>query len=124
MNDIMNLVVMNLEKVGIGVVIFALAYVSNIFLGIWRNVRIDGMQFDWKLLAESALKFVVLGLGIAILSVTVSILPQYAIFVGLEIASETMEIIDSVVIVGAFLYATIRYVIDAIGKLKQILGVE
>lgn len=124
MNDIMNLVIMNLEKVGIGVVIFALAYVSNIFLGVWRNVRIDGMQFDWKLLAESTLKFVVLGLGIAILSVTVSILPQYAAFVGLEIASETMEIIDSVVIVGAFLYATVRYVIDAIGKLKQILGVE
>lgn len=124
MNDIMNLVVMNLEKVGIGAIIFALAYVSNIFLGIWRNVRIDGMQFDWKLLAESALKFVVLGLGIAILSVTVSILPQYAIYVGIEIASETMEIIDSVVIVGAFLYATVRYVSDAIGKLKQILGVE
>lgn len=124
MNDIMNLVIMNLEKVGIGIAIFALAYVSNIFLGVWRNVRIDGMNFDWKLLAESVLKFVVLGLGIAILSVTVSILPQYAAFVGLEIASETMEIIDSVVIVGAFLYATVRYVIDAIGKLKQILGVE
>lgn len=124
MNDIMNLVIMNLEKVGIGAIIFALAYVSNIFLGIWRNVRIDGMQFDWKLLAESALKFVVLGLGIAILSVTVSILPQYATYVGIEIASETMEIIDSVVIVGAFLYATVRYVSDAIGKLKQILGVE
>lgn len=124
MNDIMNLVIMNLEKVSIGIAIFALAYVSNIFLGVWRNVRIDGMNFDWKLLAESVLKFVVLGLGIAILSVTVSILPQYAAFVGLEIASETMEIIDSVVIVGAFLYATIRYVVDAIGKLKQILGVE
>lgn len=124
MNDIMNLVIMNLEKVGIGAIIFALAYVSNIFLGVWRNVRIDGMQFDWKLLAESALKFVVLGLGIAILSVTVSILPQYATYVGIEIASETMEIIDSVVIVGAFLYATVRYVSDAIGKLKQILGVE
>lgn len=124
MNEILTLVVCNLEKVGIGVVLFACAYISNILLGVWRNVRIDGMQFDWKLLADSALKFAVLGLGIAILSITVSIVPQYASFIGLEFAPETLEIIDSAVIIGSFLYATVRYVTDAIGKLKQILGVE
>lgn len=122
MNDIMNVVIVNLEKVGIGVALFLSAYIANIFLGAWANVKIEGYEFDWKLIAQSLVKFVVLGIGVGILSVVVSIIPIYLTYIGIEIGAETMDTIDSMVIIGAFSAATVRYVSDALSKIKNILG--
>ena len=124
MNEIFQLILMNLEKVGIGVVIFLGAYVANMCLGAWKNVTIEGYDFDWKLILNSIVKFIVLGLGITLLSIVVSIIPAYATFVGIEIGAEILETIDSLVIIGSFLTATIRYIADAINKVKVILGVS
>lgn len=120
--DIMTIVVDNLEKVGIGVVLFLGAYLSNVCLGAWRNVKIEGYDFDWKLIGQSLIKFVVLGAGIGLLSVVVSTLPIYMAYVGIDIADETMQVLDSIVIITAFVVATAKYVKDAYEKLKDILG--
>ena len=120
--DIMTIVVDNLEKVGIGVVLFLGAYLSNVCLGAWRNVKIEGYDFDWKLIGQSLIKFVVLGAGIGLLSVVVSTLPIYMAYVGIDIADETMQVLDSIVIITAFVLATAKYVKDAYEKLKDILG--
>lgn len=117
----LELIIANLEKVGIGAGIFLLAYLANIGLGAWKNVTIDGQKFDWKLIAKSAVKYVVLGAGIACLSVTVSILPAYATYIGIKIAPETLQTIDGTVIVGSFMTATIRYVKDAVSKIKNLI---
>ena len=120
--DIMTIVVANLEKVGIGVLLFLGAYLSNICLGVWRNVKIEGYDFDWKLIAQSAVKFVVLGIGIGLMSIVVSILPEYMAYVGIDITDEAMQVFDSIVIVTAFMTAAVKYVKDAYAKLKDILG--
>ena len=120
--DIMTIVVANLEKVGIGVLLFLGAYLSNICLGVWRNVKIEGYDFDWKLIAQSAVKFIVLGVGIGLMSIVVSILPMYMTYVGIVIEDETMTVLDSIVIITAFVMACGRYVKDAYSKLKEILG--
>ena len=120
--DIMTIVVANLEKVGIGVLLFLGAYLSNICLGVWRNVKIEGYDFDWKLIAQSAVKFVVLGVGIGLMSIVVSILPEYMTYVGIDITDEAMQVFDSIVIVTAFMTAAVKYVKDAYTKLKDILG--
>ena len=120
--DIMTIVVANLEKVGIGVLLFLGAYLSNICLGVWRNVKIEGYDFDWKLIAQSAVKFVVLGIGIGLMSIVVSILPEYMTYVGIDITDEAMQVFDSIVIVTAFMTAAVKYVKDAYAKLKDILG--
>lgn len=122
MSNLISLILLNLEKVGIGVALFMGAYIANIGLGAWKNVKIDGGQFDWKLIGQSIVKFVVLILSIGLLSVVISILPAYATYIGIEIGAETMETIDSLVVVGAFMTATIRYITDAVSKLKTILG--
>lgn len=124
MNEILNLILMNLEKVGIGVVIFLGAYIANMCLGMWKNVKIEGYDFDWKLIGQSVLKFVVLGVGIGVLSCVVSVIPAYATYVGITIEPSVLETIDALVIVGAFMAATIRYIADAINKVKVILGVS
>ena len=122
MNALMTIVIANLEKVGIGVLLFLGAYLSNICLGVWRNVKIEGYDFDWKLIAQSAVKFVVLGVGIGLMSIVVSILPMYMTYVGIVIEDETMAVLDSIVIITAFVAACGRYVKDAYSKLKEILG--
>ena len=122
MNALMTIVIANLEKVGIGVLLFLGAYLSNICLGVWRNVKIEGYDFDWKLIAQSVVKFVVLGVGIGLMSIVVSILPMYMTYVGIVIEDETMAVLDSIVIITAFVVACGRYVKDAYSKLKEILG--
>ena len=120
--DILNLILMNLEKVGVGVLIFLGAYIANMCLGAWKNVKIEGSDFDWKLIGQSILKFIVLGVGIGILSCVISVIPAYATYVGITIEQEVLDTIDSIVIIGAFMAATIRYITDTISKLKTILG--
>ena len=122
MTDIMMLVLDNLEKIGIGVLLFLCAYLANMGLGAWNNVKIGGATFDLKLIINSVVKFIVLGLSLSLLSFVVSVIPAYATYVGIEIGAETMETIDSLVIIGAFMTATIRYILDAINKVKVMLG--
>lgn len=122
MNEIFNMALINVEQVGIGLALFLAAYISNIGLGAWKNVKIEGYDFDGKAILQSLAKFGVLGVSIALLSFVVSIIPSYATYVGIEIGAETMGTINSLVIIGSFLTATIRYVVDAINKVKTILG--
>ena len=122
MTEIFQIVIENLEKVGIGALLFLGAYMSNVCLGAWRSVKFEGYDFDWKLIGQSLVKFIVLGLGIGLLSIVVSILPVYMTYVGVVIEDETMAVLDSIVIITAFVVACGRYVKDAYGKLKEILG--
>lgn len=117
------LIISNLEKVGLGALLFLGAYVSNILLGAWRSVKIEGFEFEWGKIANSLAKFIVLGIGISLMSIIVSILPFYMTYVGIDIGEETMQIFDSIVIVAAFTTAAIKYVKDAYNKLKDILSV-
>ena len=122
MSNLVMIVVDNLEKVGVGALLFLGAYMSNICFGAWRSVKIEGYDFDWKLIGQSLAKFAVLGLGIGLLSIVVSILPVYMTYVGVVIEDETMAVLDSIVIITAFVVACAKYVKDAYVKLKEILG--
>lgn len=118
----MDIIIMNLEKIGFGMLMFMGAYLANMGLGAWRNVKIDGAIFDWKKIAQSAVKFVVLVVSMGLMSIVASAVPVYATFIGIEIGAEVMETIDAMVIVGAFMTATIRYIGDAITKVKDLLA--
>ena len=122
MSEIFQIVIENLEKVGIGALLFLGAYISNVCLGAWRSVKLEGYDFDWKLIGQSLVKFAVLGVGIGLLSIVVSILPVYMTYVGVVIEDETMAVLDSIVIITAFVVACVKYVKDAYSKLKEILG--
>lgn len=122
MQEIIDVICVNLNQVGIGALLFLCAYASNMMLGAWKNVKIDGSTFDWSKILQSCVKFIVLGLGIAILSMVVAIMPVYIEYIGIEVAPETLESIDAIVIVGAFLTAAIKYVMDSLNKIKTALG--
>lgn len=122
--DLLNIVLTNLEQVGIGVALFLGAYLSNMGLGAWRSVKVNGYDFEWKLIVESVVKFLVLGVSIALLSVVVTTIPLYASYIGIDLSEETVTTIDSVVIVSSFMTATVRYIADSLVKFKDILGVD
>ena len=44
MTEIFQIVIENLEKVGIGALLFLGAYMSNVCLGAWRSVKIEGYE--------------------------------------------------------------------------------
>lgn len=122
MDAFMQLIVGNLEKVGVGVAMFLSVYLANMGLGAWKNVALDYDKFDFHKTLDSVVKFIVLGLSITMLSCAVSVIPAYCGYIGFEIDSATINTIDSVVIIGSFLTATIKYAVDAVMKLKEILG--
>lgn len=122
MNDIFSLILSNLEKIGMGIGIFLGAYLANIGLGAWNSVKINGDTFNWKLIGHSVVKFLVLILSLGLLSVVLSIVPAYATYIGIEVGAETLQTIDGLVIISAFMTATIKYILDAINKVKVMLG--
>lgn len=121
MNEIIILLETNLIKVGIGILLFLGAYLANMGLGAWRSVKIEGYVFDWKLILDSVIKFVLMGICIGLVVIVVTLIPPYATYVGIQISEEMIETIDSIVVIGAFLTATIRYVVDAVEKIKAII---
>lgn len=120
-DNIILLVGDNLEKASIGFILFLCSYLANMGLGAWKKVKIDGNIFDWKLILQSGLKFIALGFSIGLLSCVISTIPAYAMYIGIDIADETLNTMNGLVIVSAFLTATIRYTSEAIDKLKTIL---
>lgn len=123
MESFILLILNNLEKVGVGAGMFLCAYLANIGLGAWNSVKIDGSSFEWRLIVQSIVKFVVLGVSIALLSCVVSLIPAYAAYIGLSIDPTTLETIDSIIIISSFLTATIKYTGDAVSKLKTLLTI-
>lgn len=123
MNNIIELIIINLEKIGIGALLFLCAYLANMGLGAWKNVKVEGVSFDWQLIKQSIIKFIVLFSSLTLLSIVISVIPMYATYVGIDIPTETLETIDALVIIGAFLTATLRYIADAIEKIRTILAV-
>lgn len=124
MNNILSTIYESVEKVGIGAIVFLGAYISNILLGAWNNVKIEGYEFDWKMILNSVQKFIILGITIGILSIVTSVLPMYATYIGIEIQEDTMNTISSIVITSSFMTATIKYLADCMSKIKSILKIS
>lgn len=123
MQTVLLLIATNLEKVGCGVLIFVMCYIANMLLGVWKNVKVQGYEFDKTLILNSIIKFFVFGVAITLLSVSISVIPVYVGYIGIAIEEATLQAIDSTIIIGSFLTASFNYAKDALGKLKALLNV-
>lgn len=122
MNELMKLVVTNLENVYIGMLLFVLSYVSNILISMFYNVKIIGVEIDKEKFLTGLLKMVTFSVGIGILCMVVTSLPIFANHVGFVLPDEYVKVFDNIVIIGAFLIASCKYVAEAIQKLNSILN--
>lgn len=123
MQTVLLLIAANLEKVGCGVLIFVMCYIANMLLGVWKNVKVQGYEFDKALILNSIIKFFVFGIAITLLSISISVIPVYVGYIGIAVEEATLQAIDSTIIIGSFLTASFNYAKDALGKLKALLNV-
>lgn len=121
MESIMSLIIDNLLKIGIGAFLFLIAYLSNMGLGAWKNVNLDGYDFDWKMILHSLIKYLVLVISMAGLCIVITVTPEYANYVGLAIPDEYIEVISNLVIITMFLTGIGIYVKDGLDKLRAII---
>ena len=120
----LNQVLNNLSHVGIGLVIFILAYVSNMSFSLYYNIKMLGEAFDYHKLINSGLKLVSFCIGVACLTTVITALPLFADFVGYAIPEEYTDVFSAVVIIAVPLYSSCKYAFEAFGKMKSILTKE
>ena len=122
--SMLNQVLNNLSHVGIGLVIFILAYVSNMSFSLYYNIKMLGEAFDYHKLINSGLKLVSFCIGVACLTTVITALPLFADFVGYAIPEEYTDVFSAVVIIAVPLYSSCKYAFEAFGKMKSILTKE
>lgn len=114
----------NLSHVGIGLLIFVMAYVSNMAFSLYYNIKMLGQSFDYGKLINSGLKLLSFCVGVACLTSVITALPLFADFVGFEIPVEYVDVFSSIVIIAVPLYSSCQYAVEAFTKMKNILAKE
>lgn len=124
MDQLWSLILGNLRNIGIGLLLFAGAYLSNICFSLWTNIKMAGEKFDGHRLAASAVKLLAFGGGLVLLSAVITTLPLFADTVGWAIPEEYKDVFANLIILAMFLTATCVYVREALAKVKKILFPE
>lgn len=112
----------NLISVGIGLLIFVMAYVSNMCFSTYYNVRILGEQFEPSKLKMSGLKIVTFGIGTALLTMAITLILPWANQNGLNIPEEYTDVITTIAILGVCLTGSLKYILEAFSKMGKILN--
>lgn len=122
MDNLMNDILTDLMYVGIGALLFLTAYLSNMSFSLFYNIKVLEEEFDKEKLKASITKLVVVVVGLALLCISITILPRFVNYVGLTIPNEYVEIFSNLAILTLFVSSACRYVFEAYGKFKQILS--
>lgn len=121
MNDLVQVVVNNLKDVGIGVLLFMVAYVANMSLSLYYNIKILNETFDKIKLINSALKVISFGIGTTLLCIGVTTIPVFATQIGFEIPQEYSVVFQDLAILSLFIISTCKYLLESYQKLVNIL---
>lgn len=101
--------------------IFLCAYLSNVAFSMYYNIKILLQPFDKQKIINSGLKIAVFIIGLTLLCLAVTTLPLFASMIGWEIPAEYTDIFSDLVIIGAVLMVSCKYIVEAFTKFKAIL---
>lgn len=118
----LNAVIENLINIGWAMLIFLSAYLANVAFSLWYNIKIQRQSFDKSKLIASALKVLTFVVGLTLLCVAITTLPLFATQVGWTIPDEYTDIFADLVIIGAVLLASCKYIKEAFEKFTAILN--
>ena len=115
-------VLKNLIDIGWAMLIFLAAYLANVAFSLYYNIRILLQPFDKNKAINSAFE----GLrpswwGLTLLCVSITTLPLFAEQLGWAIPEEYTDIFADLVIVGAVLLVSCKYIKEAFTKFNAIL---
>lgn len=111
----------NLTNIGWAMLIFLCAYLSNVAFSMYYNIKILLEPFSKEKLINSGLKIAAFVCGLTLLCVAITTLPLFADMVGWEIPTEYVDIFSNLVIIGAVLMVSCKYIAEAFTKFKAIL---
>ncbi len=115
---------MALCKVGIAMALFVGAYLANMLLGLYFNIKILRESFSGRRILASFVKILVFGFAMALLTLTVAILPEFAAAIGWEIPPEYVDIFSVLAICFTFLRMAAKYAAEAFNKFYKILAFD
>lgn len=116
-----DIVANNLISVGWAMLIFLAAYLSNVSFSLYYNLKILLQPFDKTKAVNSVLKIAAFMVGLTLLCVAITTLPLFAGQVGWAIPEEYTDLFTDLVILGAVLMVSIKYIVEAFTKFKAIL---
>ena len=118
----LNTILNNLVNIGWAMLIFLCAYLSNVAFSLYYNIKVLLEPFDRGKAINSALKVTAFVTGLTLLCLAVTTLPIFANLVGWAIPAEYADTFSDLVIIGAVLLVSCKYIVEAFGKFKSILN--
>lgn len=115
-------VIANLVTIGWAMLIFLAAYLANVTFSLWYNIKLQKEQFSREKLITSGLKILTFIVGLTLLCISVTTLPLFANEVGWEIPEEYSDLFADLVIIGAVLLVSCKYIKEAFTKFAAILN--
>lgn len=117
----LNAILMNLINIGWAMLIFLAAYLSNVSFSLYYNIKILLQPFDKEKAINSALKVAAFVVGLTLLCIAITTLPLFADQIGWTIPEEYSDLFADLVILGAVLLVSCKYILEAFTKFKSIL---
>ena len=121
-DNILAQIVDNLQKVGVGLGIFVLMYISNMGASIYYNIKILGDKFSSQKLIDSGIKIASLAVAIIAFCLSVTLVIPWFNYVGLPIPEEFSDVLNMVAMCGVALTGIIKYGKEAFTKISKILN--
>lgn len=114
-------ILMNLINIGWAMLIFLAAYLSNVSFSLYYNIKILLQPFNKEKAINSALKVAAFLVGLTLLCIAITTLPLFADQIGWTIPEEYSDLFADLVILGAVLLVSCKYILEAFTKFKGIL---
>lgn len=115
-------VINNLVTIGWAMLIFLAAYLANVTFSLWYNIKLQKEQFSREKLITGGLKVLTFVVGLTLLCISVTTLPLFANEVGWAIPEEYSDLFADLVIIGAVLLVSCKYIKEAFTKFVAILN--
>lgn len=119
MNEIL---LSNLTNVGFAVLLFIISYIANISLSLFYNVKINNEGFDKTKLITGLIKMFSVALGVALLAITITLLPIFLNHIGINIQEGFIESFSIITIISLFVNSIYKYIKEAYETLNNILN--
>lgn len=114
----------NLINIGWAMLIFLAAYLANVAFSLWYNIKIQREAFDRNKLIASGLKILTFVVGLTLLCTAITGLPLFATEVGWAIPAEYSDLFADLVVIGAVLLVSCKYIKEAFTKFTAILNTQ
>lgn len=121
MTEFIDNILQNLTYVGIGALLFLVAYISNMAFSLYYNIRMLKENFDKNKIIDSAIRISTIVIGLTLLCIAITTLPQFVTYVGLTIPQEYADIFSNLAVLTLFVTSACKYVLEAYTKFKKIL---